>query len=125
MLLALLENLRLMGILALLFVLSFTTNTLLGVYYQIRLVKEKFSKEKLFEGLAKGGIILVAGLFITLSLSLLPFGLTEIGITLDETLLEGVNITAVCGVIVTGTIRYLKDALTKFYSILTYTRIEE
>lgn len=125
MLLALLENLRLMGVLAILFVLSFTTNTLLGTYYQINLMKEKFSKEKLFEGLAKGGIILIAGLFITLALSLLPFGLAEIGITLDEVILEGVNITAVCGVIVTGTIRYLKDALTKFYSILTYTRVEE
>ena len=125
MLLALLENLKLMGILALLFVLSFTTNTILGTYYQVNLLKEQFSKEKFFKGLAKGAIILIAGLFITLSLSLLPFGLNEIGITLDEAVLEGVNITAVCGVVVTGTVRYLKDALNKFYSILTHVNTEE
>ena len=125
MLLVLLENLRLMGILAVLFVLSFATNTILGTYYQVNLIKEQFSKEKLFKGLAKGGIILLAGLFITLILSLLPFGLTEMGIVLDEAILEGVNITAVCGVIVTGIIRYLKDALTKFYAILTHTQNNE
>jgi hypothetical protein len=125
MLLVLLENLRLMGILAILFILSFATNTILGTYYQVNLIKEQFSKEKLLKGLAKGGIILIAGLFITLSLSLLPFGLAEMGITLDEAILEGVSITAVCGVIATGIVHYLKDAITKFYSILTYNHTEE
>lgn len=124
MLTVLISNLKIMGILALLFFGSFSANTLLGLYYQIGLIKENFSKEKFLQGFYKAGVVLIAGLFITLIISILPFGLTEMGIILDEVLLEGINITAICGVIVTAVIRYLKDALTKFYAIMNYKKEE-
>ena len=121
----LISNLKIMGILALLFCGSFGANTLLGLYYNIGLIKETFSAGKFWQGLAKGGVVLLAGLFITLIISILPFGLTEMGIVLDEVLLEGINITAICGVIVSSIIRYLKDALTKFYAIMSHKEKEE
>lgn len=121
----LISNLKIMGILALLFCGSFGANTLLGLYYNIGLIKETFSAGKFWQGLAKGGVVLLAGLFITLIISILPFGLTEMGIVLDEVLLEGINITAICGVVVSSIIRYLKDALTKFYTIMSHKEKEE
>lgn len=121
----LISNLKIMGILALLFCGSFGANTLLGLYYNIGLIKENFSIKKFWQGLAKGGVILLAGLFITLIISILPFGLTEMGIVLDEVLLEGINITAICGVIMSSIVRYLKDALTKFYAIMSHEKEKE
>lgn len=121
----LISNLKIMGILALLFCGSFGVNTLLGLYYNISLIKENFSIKKFWQGLAKGGIVLLAGLFITLIISILPFGLTEMGIILDEVLLEGINITAICGVVMSSIVRYLKDALTKFYAIMSHEKEKE
>ena len=53
----LLNNLLLIGILVLMYLGSLGANTLLGIYHNLSTVKEDFSKEKLFSGLARGGIV--------------------------------------------------------------------
>jgi len=114
----LVQNLQLVGILILTFLGALGVNTLLGVYYNLKTVKEVFSKEKLFSGLFRGGIILVGGLLIAAIISLLPIILKEFGISADNNLFENVSVVAMVSVLVTTIIRYLKDALQKFYAIL-------
>ncbi len=120
----LLNNIKLIGVLLAMYIVSFGVNVLFGVYYNTKSIKEQFSKEKLIEGLTKGAIVLIGGLLITTSISMLPSLVESLGITVEDGLFEGVSIAGIAGVLLTMTIRYLKDAITKFYAIL-YNKKEE
>lgn len=122
----LLKNLQLISILILAYLGSLGINTLLGVYYNLKTVKEQFSKQKLIAGLVRGAIVLVGGLAITVIISLLPAILESFGVQADNGLFENVSIVAMAGILVSTIIRYLKDALQKFYAILgSHTEDEE
>ena len=114
----LLKNLQLISILILAYLGSLGINTLLGVYYNLKTVKEQFSKQKLVAGLVRGAIVLIGGLAITVIISLMPSILESFGIEADNGLFENVSIVAMAGILVSTIIRYLKDALQKFYAIL-------
>ena len=124
MLNCLLSNLQLIGILILMYVGSLGANTLLGMYNNINNLKENFSKEKLLSGIARGGIVLIGSLVITVIISLLPDVLKALGVQTEANLLDGVSIVAIAGVLASMIVRYLKDAVSKFYSIL-YGKSEE
>ena len=124
MLSCLLENLQLIGVLILMYVGSLGANILLGLYNNINNLKENFSKEKLLNGIIRGGIVLVGSLVITVIISLLPDVLKALGIQTEANLLDGVSIVAIAGVLASMIVRYLKDAVSKFYSIL-YGKSEE
>ena len=119
------QNLQLIGILILTYLGSLGVNTLLGIYYNIKTVKEQFSWRKFFSGLIRGGIILLGGLIITAIISLLPVVLQGFGISADNQLFENVSVIAMAGVLVSTIVRYLKDALQKFYNILGNKKEEE
>ena len=112
------KNLQLIGILILTYLGSLGVNTLLGLYNNLNNLKQEFSKEKLFSGLLRGAIILVGGLVITVVISLLPGLLDQFGISSSNELFENISVVAMAGVLVSTIIRYLGDALKKFYSIL-------
>jgi len=114
----LLQNLQLIGILILTYLASLGVNTLLGIYYNLKTIKEAFSKKKLLTGLGRGGIILLGGIIITAIISLLPVILKGFGISAENQLFENVSVVAMAGVLVSTIVRYLKDALQKFYAIL-------
>lgn len=116
----LLSNLLLIGILVLMYLGSLALNTLFGTYYSISNLKENFSKEKMISGLTKGGIILVGALGITVLISLLPEILVAFGIAAEASLIEGISIAAIAGVMGSTILKYLSDALQKFYSILGF-----
>lgn len=124
MLSCLLENLQLIGVLILMYVGSLGANTLLGLYNNINNLKENFSKEKLLNGIIRGGIVLIGSLVITVIISLLPDVLKALGVQTEANLLDGVSIVAIAGVLASMIVRYLKDAVSKFYSIL-YGKAEE
>lgn len=112
------KNMQLIGILIVAYLGSLGINTLLGLYYNIHSIKEEFSVSKLLEGLARGAIILISGLAITAVISLLPVILESFGISADNALFENVSVIAMAGIIVSTIIKYLSDALKKFYAIL-------
>jgi len=114
----LINNLQLIIILLAAYLISLGINTLLGIYYNVKQIKEEFSKEKLLNGLARGGIILVGGVLITVVVSLLPEILKQFGISAPDNLFEDLSIVAIAGVLVSSIATYLNDALRKFYSIL-------
>ena len=119
------KNMQLIGILIVAYLGSLGINTLLGLYYNIHSIKEEFSISKLLEGLARGAIILVSGLAITAVISLLPVILESFGISADNALFENVSVIAMAGIIVSTIIKYLSDALKKFYAILGANKEEQ
>lgn len=121
----LLNNLMLIAILVLMYLGSLILNTLLGTYHSISNLKETFTKEKLISGLIRGGIVLLGSLGITVLISLLPEVLAIFGIAAEATLIEGISIAAIAGVMGSTILRYLGDAIKKFYTILGYNNKEE
>ena len=124
MMTCLLNNLELIGILILMYVGAAGANILLGMYNNISNLKERFSKEKLIAGLTRCVIVLVGSLLITVIISLLPDILKALGVQTDANLFDGISIVAIAGVLSSMIVRYLKDAVSKFYSIL-YGKSEE
>ena len=120
----LLNNLALVSILVIMYLASMLTNTVLGLYNNISNIRESFSKEKLIAGLTRCGIVLVGSLLITVIISLLPDILKALGVQTDANLFDGISIVAIAGVLSSMIVRYLKDAVSKFYSIL-YGKSEE
>jgi hypothetical protein len=119
----LVENFKLIGILMVMYLGSFGVNVLLGLYSNIAEAKQSFSKEKFLQGLLRGLIVGIGCFVVTAIISLLPNLVSAIGISVEDGALEGISITAMSGVILSLIFRYIKDALTKFYTIL-YGNIE-
>ena len=114
----LISNIFLILILIVMYLCSLGVNTLLGIYHNLNNVKENFSKEKLFAGLIKGGIVLIGALSITAIISLIPSVLTTLGITAEAALFESITVAGMGGVLISATAKYLMDAVKKLYSIL-------
>ena len=120
----LLGNILLIAMLVFMYLGSLILNTVLGTYHNISNLKESFSKEKLIAGAIRGGIVLVGALGITILISLLPEVLTAFGLAAETTLIEGLSTAAIASVMGSTILRYLGDALKKFYTILGYNKEE-
>lgn len=120
----LLSNIMLIAILVFMYLGSLVLNTVLGTYHNVSNLKESFSKEKLIEGAVRGGIILACALGITVLISLLPEVLAAFGIAAEASLIEGLSTAAIAGVMGSTILRYLGDALKKFYTILGHNKEE-
>lgn len=120
----LLGNIVLIAVLVFMYLGSLVLNTVLGTYHNISNLKENFSKEKLIAGAIRGGIVLVGALGITVLISLLPEVLAAFGLAAETALIEGLSTAAIAGVMGSTILRYLGDALKKFYTILGYNKEE-
>ena len=120
----LLNNILLIIVLVFMYLGSLALNTLLGAYHNISNLRESFSKEKLIQGAFRGGVVLISSLGITVLISLLPEVLTAFGIPTETALIEGLSSAAIAGVMGSTIVRYLSDALKKFYTILGYNKEE-
>ena len=120
----LLSNVMLIAVLVFMYLGSLVLNTIFGTYHNISNLKESFSKEKMISGAIRGGIVLVGALGITVLISLLPEILTAFGIAAEATLIEGLSSAAIASVMGSTILRYLGDALKKFYIILGYNKEE-
>lgn len=115
----LINNFKFISILMSMFLGSFICNTLLGLYNNISILKQCFSKERLVEGLIKGALIFISSVIIVTIISLLPEALTAFGFDFDTNILEDVSLIGMASVIISTIVKYLKDAIQKFYQILT------
>lgn len=120
----LLGNIVLIAVLVFMYLGSLVLNTVLGTYHNISNLKESFSKEKLIAGAIRGGIVLIGALGITILISLLPEVLTAFGLAAETALIENLSAAAIAGVMGSTILRYLGDALKKFYTILGYNKEE-
>ena len=80
----LLPNLQIIGILLVAYAASLGVNTILGIYYNIDIIKQQFSWKKFWSGIIRGGILLAAAALITVILSCLPSVLESFGITTSD-----------------------------------------
>ena len=114
----LIDNLMLIGVLAIMYLVSVFINTVLGMYSNVAEMKQSFSWEKVRSGLSRAAILLVGALVITALITLLPEILAIFGITAETAIIESISVIAMATVMGSAILRYLKDAVTKFFNIL-------
>ena len=115
-----LNNLINTGIGAAIFALAYVGNMLVGCYYNVKLLQEKFQVEKLLNSLLKifcvGGGCACASLVITI----LPQFANLVGWTIPEDYSEVIQGLAIIGIFLYSSCKYLFELIGKIRDVLNY-----
>lgn len=115
-----LTNLINTGIGAAIFTLAYFGNMLVGCYYNVKLLKEKFEVSKIVNSLLKilciGGGCICASLVITI----LPQFANLVGWTIPEDYADVIQGLAIIGIFLYSSCKYLFELIGKIRDVLNY-----
>lgn len=112
------DNLQKVGIGLGIFVLMYISNMGASIYYNIKILGDKFSSQKLIDSGVKIAALAVAIIAFCLSVTLVIPWVNYVGLPIPEEFSDVLNMVAMCGVALTGIVKYGKEAFTKISKIL-------
>ena len=118
-------NLQKVGIGLGIFILMYISNMGASIYYNIKILGDKFSSQKLIDSGIKVASLAVAIIAFCLSVTLVIPWVNYVGLPIPEEFSDVLNMVAMCGVALTGIIKYGKEAFTKISKILNQDSSEE
>ena len=119
------DNLQKVGVGLGIFVLMYISNMGASIYYNIKILGDKFSSQKLIDSGIKIASLAVAIIAFCLSVTLVIPWVNYVGLPIPEEFSDVLNMVAMCGVALTGIIKYGKEAFTKISKILNQDSSEE
>ena len=111
-------NLPKVGIGLGIFILMYISNMGASIYYNIKILGDKFSSQKLIDSGIKVASLAVAIIAFCLSVTLVIPWVNYVGLPIPEEFSDVLNMVAMCGVALTGIVKYGKEAFTKISKIL-------
>lgn len=111
-------NLQKVGIGLGIFILMYISNMGASIYYNIKILGDKFSSQKLIDSGIKIASLAVAIIAFCLSVTLVIPWVNYVGLPIPEEFSDVLNMVAMCGVALTGIVKYGKEAFTKISKIL-------
>lgn len=111
-------NLQKVGIGLGIFILMYISNMGASIYYNIKILGDKFSSQKLIDSGIKVASLAVAIIAFCLSVTLVIPWINYVGLPIPEEFSDVLNMVAMCGVALTGIVKYGKEAFTKISKIL-------
>lgn len=111
-------NLQKVGIGLGIFILMYISNMGASMYYNIKILGDKFSSQKLIDSGIKVASLAVAIIAFCLSVTLVIPWVNYVGLPIPEEFSDVLNMVAMCGVALTGIVKYGKEAFTKISKIL-------
>ena len=111
-------NLQKVGIGLGIFILMYISNMGASIYYNIKILGDKFSAQKLIDSGIKVASLAVAIIAFCLSVTLVIPWVNYVGLPIPEEFSDVLNMVAMCGVALTGIVKYGKEAFTKISKIL-------
>ena len=117
MLSIILENLKLVGIAMGLFVGSVASNTLLGLYNNIKILMQPFEKQRLIDTALKTGCLVVSITLMVLVVTVMPVFCDNVGFPIPEEYIDVFSNLTIIGAAVIPSCKYLKDAYNKLCNI--------
>ena len=111
-------NLQKVGIGLGIFILMYISNMGASIYYNIKILGDKFSSQKLIDSGIKVASLAVAIVAFCLSVTLVIPWVNYVGLPIPEEFSDVLNMVAMCGVALTGIVKYGKEAFTKISKIL-------
>ena len=118
-------NLQKVGIGLGIFILMYISNMGASIYYNIKILGDKFSSQKLIDSVIKVASLAVAIIAFCLSVTLVIPWINYVGLPIPEEFSDVLNMVAMCGVALTGIVKYGKEAFTKISKILNQNSSEE
>ena len=118
-------NLQKVGIGLGIFILMYISNMGASIYYNIKILGDKFSSQKLIDSGIKVASLAVAIIAFCLSVTLVIPWVNYVGLPIPEEFSDVLNMVAMCGVALTGIVKYGKEAFTKISKILNQNNSEE
>lgn len=118
-------NLQKVGIGLGIFILMYISNMGASIYYNIKILGDKFSSQKLIDSGIKVASLAVAIIAFCLSVTLVIPWVNYVGLPIPEEFSDVLNMVAMCGVALTGIVKYGKEAFTKISKILNQNSSEE
>lgn len=119
-----LQNLTYVGIGALLFLVAYISNMAFSLYYNIRMLKENFDKNKIVDSAIRISVIVVGLTLLCIAITTLPQFVTYVGLTIPQEYADIFSNLAVLTLFVTSACKYVLEAYTKFKKILEKGDIE-
>ena len=114
----LLENLTLIGYAAIVFILSYCSNMCFSLWYNIKILNESFSWQKLKTSLLKVFAVMIGIVLLCSAITILPYVLEQIGFGISDTAENVLDIITVTGAIIMTSTKYIKEAYETFSAIL-------
>lgn len=118
-------NLQKVGIGLGIFILMYISNMGASIYYNIKILGDKFSSQKLIDSAIKVASLAVAIVAFCLSVTLVIPWVNYVGLPIPEEFSDVLNMVAMCGVALTGIVKYGKEAFSKISKILNQNSSEE
>ena len=118
-------NLQKVGVGLGIFILMYISNMGASIYYNIKILGDKFSSQKLIDSGIKIAALAVAIIAFCLSVTLVIPWVNYVGLPIPEEFSDVLNMVAMCGVALTGIVKYGKEAFTKISKILNQNSSEE
>lgn len=118
-------NLQKVGIGLGIFILMYISNMGASIYYNIKILGDKFSSQKLIDSGIKVASLAVAIITFCLSVTLVIPWVNYVGLPIPEEFSDVLNMVAMCGVALTGIVKYGKEAFSKISKILNQNSSEE
>lgn len=106
----LLTNLIYICIAMAIFAIFWLSNFSYSLFYNIKLLKEPYDKEKLKDGILKVIVVAIGTALYAIGVTLLIAFLNYINIPIDETYLEFLNVLAIVGIFAKASYGYAKQA---------------
>lgn len=113
-----LENLTYVGIGAALFLVAYTSNMAFSLYYNIRMIMEKFDKNKILDSVIRVTTIIVGLALLCIVITTIPAFASYVGLDIPKEYAEIFSNLAILALFVTSSCKYVFEAYTKFKKIL-------
>lgn len=111
-------NLIKIGYAMAIFLCAYLANVVFSLWYNIKINREPFSREKLATGGLKALTFIVGLTLLCIAITTLPIFATEVGWTIPEEYAELFADLIIVGAVLLVACKYIKEAFTKFVAIL-------
>lgn len=121
---AIIANLVTIGWAMLIFLAAYLANVTFSLWYNIKLQKEQFSREKLITSGLKILTFVVGLTLLCISVTTLPLFANEVGWAIPEEYSDLFADLVIIGAVLLVSCKYIKEAFTKFVAILNTGSVE-
>ncbi len=121
---AVIANLVTIGWAMLIFLAAYLANVTFSLWYNIKLQKEQFSREKLITSGLKILTFIVGLTLLCISVTTLPLFANEVGWAIPEEYSDLFADLVIIGAVLLVSCKYIKEAFTKFTAILNAVPVD-
>ena len=121
---ALLENLTNIGWAMLIFLCAYLANVAFSLWYNIKIRKEDFDREKLIASGLKILVFVVGLTLLCTAITALPIFANEVGWAIPDEYTDIFADLVIIGAVLLVSCKYIKEAFTKFVAILNTGSVE-